>query len=441
MHSSNILIKGELECSSFFCKSPSVLLYFLSGMQEINVYAYITPIALLFIALEIFFCWYYKKDYITFSEAVANFGTQLGNQATNVLVMVGVFYAYGYLWENFRIFTIPINWWSSIVLLLSVDFVFYWIHRWGHEINIMWAAHSPHHSAEEMNFFVALRASVTQRLASFMFFWVLTIVGFHPVHLYTLVGIHLFIAFLHHTELIPKLWRPIEFLFTTPSHHRVHHGVNPQYLDKNFGEFLIIWDRIFGTFEEEQEKIAYGILDHPKTWNPIYINFHFYIVLWKYAVAAPFWWDKIRIWFMPAGWIPRGLEKPEKPIITTENQVKFRPPMLKMSKPYLVLQVILGILLMIGIISNVYGWSIGAKWFGAFLLWWQIINWSGILEAKAWLFSSEVLRIPITAFTILLLSGAAQASPFMFGVIAVSLISILWTLWFFRPDSPKLATS
>ena len=410
-------------------------------MEELNVYAYITPIALLFIGLEIFFCWYYKKDFITFSEAVANFGTQLGNQTTNVLVMVGVFYVYGYLWENYRVFTIPINWWSSVLLLLGVDFVFYWIHRWGHEINILWAAHSPHHSAEEMNFFVALRASVTQRLCSFLFFWVLTIVGFHPIHIYTLVGIHLFIAFLHHTELIPKLWRPIEFLFTTPSHHRVHHGVNPQYLDKNFGEFLIIWDRFFGTFEEEQEKIAYGILDHPKTWNPIYINFHFYIVLWKYAVAAPYWWDKIRIWFMPAGWIPRGLKKPEKPIITTENQVKFRPAMFARSKPYLVIQVILGILLMVGIISNIFGWSIGAKWIAAFLLWWQIINWGGILEAKFWFWISELLRIPVTGIAVVLFSASVLPSILIFMIAATGVFCAFWILLYMRPGKARVVAN
>ncbi|MBK8149794.1 MAG: hypothetical protein IPK58_16715 [Acidobacteria bacterium] len=106
-------------------------------MQETNVYFYITPIALMFILLEIAACWATKRRLITFNEAIANFGTQLGNQTTNVLVMVGVFYVYGYLWEHFRIFTIPINWWSSILLLLGVDFVFYWIHRWGHEINIL----------------------------------------------------------------------------------------------------------------------------------------------------------------------------------------------------------------------------------------------------------------------------------------------------------------
>jgi alkylglycerol monooxygenase len=410
-------------------------------MAEQNVYLYITPIALIFILLEIGACLVFKRQLITFSEAIANFGTQLGNQTTNVLVMVGVFFVYGYLWENFRIFTIPVNWWSSILLLLGVDFVFYWVHRWGHEINILWAAHSPHHSAEEMNFFVALRASVTQRLCSFLFFWVLTIIGFTPAHIYTVVGIHLFIAFLHHTEFIPKLWAPVELIFTTPSHHRVHHGVNLQYLDKNYGEFLIIWDRIFGTFEVEDEKVAYGILDHPQTWNPIIINFHFYLVLWNYAVAAPFWWDKIRVWVMPAGWIPRGLEQKEKPNITAETQVKFRPPMFANARVYMILQVVLGVVLMIGIISNLYGWSATEKWLGAGLLWWQIINWSGILEGKSWLCFSEILRNIVTLFAIISFNEIYQPAPLLVGLIAIALYSIAWTTIYFRPKTGQMVTA
>ena len=409
-------------------------------MQETNVYAFITPIALIFIILEVFLCWYYQKKYISFSEAIANFGTALGNQTTNVLVAAGVFVLYGYIYENFRIWTIEINWLTAIFLLLGVDFVFYWVHRWGHAINIMWAAHSPHHSAEEMNFFVALRASVTQRLTSFLFFWVLVVIGFSPIAIYTTVGIHLFIAFLHHTEFIPKLWRPIEFIFTTPSHHRVHHGVNKQYLDKNFGEFLIIWDRIFGSFEEEHEKVVYGIYDHPKSWNPISINFHFYKILWKFAVATPFWWDKIRIWFMPAGWRPRGVPQKEFMEITKENQVRFQSDMFPQAKLYLALQGIFGIFLMMGVISNLYGWSFTAKWIGAFLLWWKIINWSGILESKSWLWISEIIRLPLTAFAVVYFSGLEIVSAITIATSAITIFTVFWTLNYFKPSNLKLSS-
>lgn len=410
-------------------------------MQETNIYAYLTPIALIIIVLEIGLCWIYKRKYISFSEAVANFGTALGNQTVNVLVAAGVYIIYGFLWENYRIFTIELNWWTFILLLLGVDFVFYWVHRWGHAINIMWAAHSPHHSAEEMNFLVALRASVTQRLTSFLFFWVLVIVGFTPFDIYMVVGLHLFIAFLHHTEFIPKLWRPIELIFTTPSHHRVHHGVNFLYLDKNFGEFLIIWDRMFGTFAEEQEKVVYGIYDHPKSWNPIRINFHFYIILWNYTKQTPFWWDKIRVWFMPAGWRPRGLPEKKMIEITTENQVRFRPSMFAKSKFYLILNIISGVVLMIGVISNIFSWSAGQKWFGAFLLWFQVINWGGILEGQKWIWASESLRIIITTFAFIVFGNFYAPSFQLFIILAFALFSIVWTNLYFRPTSPKLATA
>ena len=411
-------------------------------MQEVNVYAYIAPVAIAFLILEIAVCHIYKKNYITFTESVANFGTALGNQTVNVLVMLGVYVVYSWIWENFRIIDgIELNWFTFILLLLGVDFVFYWVHRWGHAINIMWAAHSPHHSAEEMNFFVAVRASVTQRLSSFMFFWVLAVVGFKPADIYMVVAIHLFIAFFHHTELVYKLWKPIEWLFTTPSHHRVHHGVNTQYLDRNFGEFLIVWDRMFGSFEEEKEKPVYGILDHPKSWNPIFINFHYFIILWKNAVAAPFWWDKIRIWFMPSGWIPRGLPQKEKPVITEENHVRFRPPMFARAHLYLVVQCALGVVLMMGVISDVFAWSGVEKWLGAGLLWWQIVNWGGILEAKSWVSISEPLRAVTTAVAVVVFSSLTAPSFALVAIVAAATYSVLWPLFFFREDSPRLATA
>ena len=327
--------------------------------MEKNIYALLTPLALGFILIEMGLCWYYRKRLISFAEAVANFGTALGNQTINVLVAVGVYNSYGWLWKNFRIIdNLEMNPFTFIVLLLAVDFIFYWVHRWGHSINIMWAAHSPHHSAEEMNFFVALRASITQRLFSFLFFWPLTIIGFKPIDIYMMTGIHLFISFLHHTELIPKLWNWVEYLFTTPSHHRVHHGVNFTYLDKNFGEFLIIWDRLFGTYAEENEKVVYGMYNPPLSFNPITINFHYYRILWNDARATSNWIDKIRIWFMPLGWRPRDLPR-KAPLaeVTTTNQKRYRPEMFQQAKPYLIVHIVVSLVLMMFIIDPRSTWT------------------------------------------------------------------------------------
>ncbi|MDZ4714208.1 MAG: sterol desaturase family protein [Cytophagales bacterium] len=406
-----------------------------------NIYTLLTPLAIGFILIEMGLCWYYKKKYISFQEAVANFGTALGNQTMNVLVAAGVYIVYGWLWTNYRLIdNLEMNVVTFILLLLGIDFIFYWVHRWGHHVNIMWAAHSPHHSAEEMNFFVALRASVTQRLTSFLFFWPLTLIGFRPIDIYAMTGIHLFVAFLHHTELIPKLWRWIEFFFTTPSHHRVHHGINFRYLDKNFGEFLIIWDRLFGSFAEEREKVVYGMYNPPNTWNPITINFHYYRVLWNDAVAAPRWLDKIRIWFMPLGWTPEGLPpKPPLQEVTQQNQVRFQTAMFRGAKPYLIMHVMLGIALMMFIIDPRSPWSTAERWVGSFLLWHMIINWSGVMESKSWLAGSELLRLVLTCIILIYVSGLPIADPLSLALVVLAILSSAWVWYFFRGGSATLS--
>jgi len=195
---------------------------------------------------------------------------------------------------------------------------------------------------------------------------------------------------------------------------------------------------MFGSFAEEKEKVVYGIYDHPKSWNPVRINFHFFIVLWRYATATPKLWDKVRVWFMPAGWRPPGVGPKEMIEITTENQVKFRPTMFDNSRMYLIIQLVVGVFLMMGVISNLLSWNTAERWIGATLLWWHIINWSGILEAKPWLWISENLRIVAAAFAIIAFNELYQPSVFLFAVIAVSAFSFVWTNLYFRPASPKL---
>lgn len=398
-----------------------------------NIYALLTPIAIFFVLLEIAACFVFKRKYIHFQEAIANFGTALGNQTVNLLVAAGVYEVYGWMHANYRIAgPLEMNVVNFLLLLLGIDFIFYWVHRWGHHMKIMWAAHSPHHSAEEMNFMVALRASVTQRLFSFFFFWPLTLLGFTPFDIYTMTALHLFISFLHHTEFIPKLWKPIEFIFTTPSHHRVHHGVNYRYLDTNFGEFLIIWDRMFGTFAEETDKVVYGMYSHPQSFNPIKINFHYYTIIFQEMLKAKRWWDKLRIWFMPLSWSPEGT-KPIPPEITVNNQKRYQSTMFSGARLYLVVHVMLTAVLMLFVISPKSPLSYEMKWVGAFLLWHSIINWSGILESKSWLLPSETLRM---VFTVAFIAYATnyQQTPLLISSVALAVVSLGWTFRFFKQN-------
>jgi len=273
--------------------------------MDMNVYAVATPAVLAVVGAEAAWCLYQKNGYYRFDDAMANFGTAIGHQVTNVAVAAFAFTLFTGLRQRW-----PLADWGETpltfaALYLSVDFLFYWFHRMGHAINFLWAAHAPHHSSEELNYTVGLRASVTQRLASFLFYWPLALVARAEVVL-PLVGLHLLFQLIPHTRVITRLPRWIESWLNSPAHHRVHHGINPRYLDKNFGGTFIIWDKLFGTYAEETEPVVYGVLRPLDTWSPIEINLQYWKLLWRDAVDAR-GLDKLKLWFMPNGWRPAGL--------------------------------------------------------------------------------------------------------------------------------------
>ena len=174
---------------------------------------------------------------------------------------------------------IPNAWWVWVALFVGVDFFYYWFHRLAHEISIMWGSHAVHHQSEEYNLTVALRQAWYQGAFSFVFYLPLAIMGFRPEMFFVISALVTLYQFWIHTKLINKMPAPFEYIFNTPSHHRVHHGVNPQYIDKNHAGTLIIWDRMFGTFEPEVEEVVYGITKQSKSWNPIWLNFEYWVDL------------------------------------------------------------------------------------------------------------------------------------------------------------------
>ncbi len=398
-----------------------------------NVYAYITPIVLILLLAEIMVSILGNKKLYTFQDTVANIGTGIGNQCVNLAVVFLVMKWYGWLWQ-FAPWQVSVTWYSVILLLLIQDFVFYWFHRIGHTLNIFWAAHMPHHSSEEMNLSVGVRASFTQRLFQFLFFdWVLVLMGFSPDMVYAVAGIHLLIAYWHHTRLIDKLgW--IEKIFVTPSHHRVHHGVNPQYLDKNFSEFLIIWDRMFGTYAEEEEEVCYGLTHPPRTWDPIYINIQFWKQLVEDCIAAPFWWDKLRIWFMPLGWRPRGLEDPkaEKKRVgySLYEQVKYQSRQFRGLKPYLIVQIVLSLAVLMITTNLKLPLAATDRLLLSACIFTTIIAWGGLLRAQKWAGLLEITRLPAMAVSLIWVLDHTGLSPWMgwssIVIFAATGGSILW---------------
>lgn len=406
-----------------------------------NVYTFITPIVLVLLIAEIIYSIKTKNGMYPFQDTVTNLATGIGNQCVNLAVAFFVYKWYGWLFQ-FAPWEIPATWYYLLLLLILQDFIFYWFHRTGHTINIFWAAHMPHHSSEELNLSVGIRASFTQRLFQFLFFdWILVLIGFSPEMVYAMAAVHLLLAYWHHTQVIKNLgW--FEKYFVTPSHHRVHHGVNPQYIDKNYSEFLIIWDKMFGTFEPEEEEICYGITHPPRTWDPIFINFQYWKQLWDDAVAAPYWWDKIRLWFMPLGWRPRGLRTEEdvrKRIgYTRAEQVKYVSKQFKNIRPYIIVQITLGLAFLMVTINLSLPLTYIQRGILSAGIFAMIVSWGGLLQAKTWALSMEVFRILFMSISlVVILNHAGIAEWTGWTTILTGLLaglSILYLSFFIKKD-------
>jgi sterol desaturase/sphingolipid hydroxylase (fatty acid hydroxylase superfamily) len=195
------------------------------------------------------------------------------------------------------------TWWTWAVLLLADDFAYYWFHRLHHEVRLLWASHVPHHSSEFYNLSTALRQSWTP-MTSLPFWLPLALVGFPPWAILLQQSVSLLYQFFLHTERVDRLWRPVERVLNTPSHHRVHHASNIGYLDRNYGGVLIVWDRLFGTFEPERERVRYGLTTNIETYNPVRVAFDAYASLAGDIRTATRWRDRIGYLFCRPGWTP-----------------------------------------------------------------------------------------------------------------------------------------
>jgi len=238
-------------------------------------------------------------------DTFASLAMGIGNVISNLLSKLLVVFVLVFIYENFRLTTIPFAWWSWLLILFADDFCYYWAHRMGHESRFFWASHIVHHSSQKYNLSTALRQTWTGGFFSFIFYLILPIIGFHPLMIFTQMSIGLLYQYWIHTELIYKMPRWFETIFNTPSHHRVHHGSNPLYLDRNHAGIFIIWDKLFGTFQPElkEEKVIYGLTSNIKTYNPLKIAFHEWIAVFKDALTAKTTFvNKLKYFIKPPGW-------------------------------------------------------------------------------------------------------------------------------------------
>lgn len=276
------------------------------------IIVYAIPFFLLAMLLEFFVASAKNIKVYSTKDAFSSIAMGLGNVFIGFVSKLFVFAALYYVYENFRIFTVPITWWSFIILIFFDDFSYYWFHRTSHENRFFWASHVVHHSSKHYNLSTALRQTWTGGFYSFIFWLWLPLIGFHPGMIIFQMSISLLYQFWIHTELIQKMPKWVEFFFNTPSHHRVHHGSNPIYLDRNHAGILIIWDKLFGTFqpELESEKVKYGLVVNIKTYNPIVIAFNEWGALFKDLIIKNVSLrNRIKYLYKPPGWKHDGTGK------------------------------------------------------------------------------------------------------------------------------------
>ncbi len=263
------------------------------------------PVFFLAMGAEWLYAYIRKKDWYRLNDSINNLVIGVGQQLWSLLSKFLLLGVYMVIYENYAFFHIPATWWSFLLCLLTFDFFFYWAHRWGHEMNVFWAAHSVHHQSEEYNLSVALRQSWFHNILAFVIFLPIPLMGFDPKIFGIAAVLHTLYQFPIHTKAIGKLHPWVEFWLNTPSHHRVHHAVNPKYIDKNHAGVFMIWDRLFGTFMEEEEdvQIYYGVTTQLKSWNPVWANTHYFIEMYQKAKSMK-WLDKFKMVFAMPGWLP-----------------------------------------------------------------------------------------------------------------------------------------
>ena len=293
-----------------------------------------------------------KVEVNNHEDMISSLSSGMTNIISDVFKLSFVLVSYSWLVDNLAIESLSIEnqWLSILIAFIVLDFTGYWMHRLSHRVNIFWNRHIIHHSSEEFNLSCALRQSVSH---AFKFSAILMIpaavMGINKEVFIVLAPIHLFMQFWYHTRLIDKMGF-LEYVIVTPSHHRVHHAINPEYIDKNYGQILIIWDKIFNTFQIELENIkpVYGVLRPVSTWNPLVINFKHIFQLFKDAWNTKFIIDKVKIWFMPTGWRPSDLDKksPLKYISDPLRLVKYKTNNSNVKLFWIWVQYFLGVIMM-----------------------------------------------------------------------------------------------
>jgi sterol desaturase/sphingolipid hydroxylase (fatty acid hydroxylase superfamily) len=391
--------------------------------QELII-TWATPVFFLLIGIELLVAKLRGRRAYGSSDTINSIGLGVISQVVGVFSKLLTFGIYAWCAEHLALFALPANnllvWMGALLLY---DFCYYWLHRCGHRVNILWAAHVVHHQSEHYNLSTALRQTGSGVLLGWLFYLPLALLGV-PLQVFVIVAlIDLLYQFWVHTEQIGRLgW--FDGVFCSPSNHRAHHAVNDRYLDRNYGGILIVWDRLFGTFVEEDDSDApvYGTRSPLRSWNPLWANVEVY---WSTAIDAWHarrWRDKLALWIKPPGWRPIDVAErfPKPPFVI--STVRYEPPLSKAMTLYVLVQ----FALLLGMATQFLGMAgkVGLAELLAYAAYLTASLWvlGGLMESQRWASVFELARTLLTAIVPLVWGqwfGMAHLDGRMAGLIAV----------------------
>ena len=399
----------------------SVLLFvqkFNVNHDNMNTYAsillWVVPGFMVLMTVEALYGHFTNKQTYSFMDTLSSLSSGITNVLKDSLGLVLVILSYPYILDTIAVFDLESSFMLYVIAFICIDFASYWNHRLNHKVNIFWNRHVIHHSSEEFNLACALRQSISAWIGFGAFFLIPAAFFGVPAQLITLLApIHLFAQFWYHTQHIGKLGF-LEYIIVTPSQHRVHHAINPIYIDKNLSAIFCIWDRAFGTFQEEldEEPPVYGVLKPVNTWNPLLINFQHAFNVIQDAYNTSSFKDKLRIWFMPTGWRPNDVvEKFPRNIITDHNiREKYSPNYSNFMKFTAIFHFISINFLLYFFLSNISVIETDLRLIFGLIIFISVFGFTSLLDLQSWAPFFEVIR---SISTILILYSINDYSLFV----------------------------
>ena len=413
------------------------------------ILVYAMPIFLVLIVIEKLYGYYKGEDTAPLMDSVSSISSGMVNSLKDVLGLSITLLSYEWMSNHLALFRQEVSIASVLIAFIVIDFYGYWSHRLSHQINFLWNKHAIHHSSEEFNLSCALRQSISSFVNLFTFLLLpAAIVGVPAKVIAITLPIHLFLQFWYHTKHIKKMGI-LEKIIVTPSHHRVHHAINPEYMDKNHGQIFIFWDKLFGTFQEELDDVpaVFGITRPAQTWNPFRINFQHLWLLISDAWRAENWKDKLTIWFQPTGWRPANFEE-KYPVAKITNVYQFTKYGSQHSK-LLLYWSLFQLFLTLGLVSILYlsiaNLSLENIFIYAFFIFISVYSYTELMDTNKYAMLWETIRFTYGIGVVVTLGNWFQIDQLIpygtYLVMALISLSFFGTLYFVSTDfkSEKLA--